>query len=62
LEHTAFIHAIITVGEKENETKISFQSHGKRTSVLDVTTEEIQTEIQVVLCGKSRTPPGVIRN
>jgi hypothetical protein len=61
LEHTAFIHAIITVGEKENETKIS-QSHGKRTSVLDVTTEEIQTESQVVLCGKSHTPPGVIRN
>jgi hypothetical protein len=46
---------------KENETKI-FQSHGKRTSVLEMTTEEIQTEIQIVLYGKSHTQPGVVRN
>jgi hypothetical protein len=47
---------------KENETKISFQSCGKRTSELEMTTEENQTEIQAILYGKSHTLHGVVRN
>jgi hypothetical protein len=33
---------------KENETKISFQSSGKRTSELEMTTEENQYKIQII--------------
>jgi hypothetical protein len=47
---------------KENVTKISFQSCGETTSLLEMTTEENQTEIQIILYGKSHTPHGVIRN
>jgi hypothetical protein len=49
--HTCHYHC----RSKENETKISFQSHGKRTSMLEMTPEEIQTEIQIVSYGKSHT-------
>jgi hypothetical protein len=47
---------------KENETKISFQSCGKRTSQLEITTEENQTEIQAILYGKGHTLHGVEGN
>jgi hypothetical protein len=45
---------------EENETKISFQSYRKRTSDLEMTTGESQTEIQVILYAKSHTPHIVV--
>jgi hypothetical protein len=40
---------------KENETKISFQSCGKRASKLEMTTEGNQTGIQVILYAETHT-------
>jgi hypothetical protein len=40
---------------KENETKISFQSCGKRTSELEMTTGKNQSKIQIILYAKNHT-------
>jgi hypothetical protein len=52
---TPWISAASEVGwrSKENETKISFQSCGKRIFKLEMTTGENQTEIQVILYAKA---------
>jgi hypothetical protein len=45
---------------KENETKISFQSCGNRTSELEITTGEHHIEIQIILYAESHTPQNVV--
>jgi hypothetical protein len=47
---------------KENESKISFHSYGKRMSELEMTIKKNQTEIQIILYAKSHTPHSVLTN